>query len=141
MDTHPRLVRRNLLPVALVILAVVGAAIGARYVTRARDDRRQALKGAILRLQLKALRLAIVKYEGRHHVYPRALGELVTDGDIHAIPVDPITGSSTSWKTATEERVQVDDFRVGSTAARSGIIDVHSGAPGTDSKGKPWAEY
>jgi hypothetical protein len=141
LDTDPRLPRRSILPTVLAVLVLLGVAGGAFYVTRSGDDRRAAWTGAVLRLQLKALRLAIAKYETRHHTYPHALADLVTDGDIHAIPVDPVTGSSKSWKTTTEERVQADDFRVGSTAQTTVILDVHSGAPGTDSKGKPWGEY
>ncbi len=141
MNDDPRLARPNRWPAVIVILALVGAAFGAHYLTGLRDDRREAFKGAALRLQLKAMRLALVKYEGRHHVYPHTLADLVTDGDIHAIPVDPVTGSPSSWRTTTEQRVQVDDFRVGSTATVTTIIDVHSGAPGTDQKGKAWGDY
>jgi general secretion pathway protein G len=98
----------------------------------------------LLRAQLASMRHAIATYRAQRGHPPKTLDDLVAAHLINAVPVDPITNSATTWKTDVEESVAVnDDFRATTTTAAtpSGIIDVHSGAPGRDASGKPWAEY
>ena len=99
----------------------------------------------LLRVQLASMRHAIAAYHAQQGHPPRALGDLVAAHLLPAIPVDPITGSPSTWKSDTEETVAVnEDFAVGArrgAPAPAGIVDVHSGAPGRDDAGKPWAEY
>jgi general secretion pathway protein G len=142
-DIHPRLGQRSVVAAAIVLglVAILAATLAVHHAARVRAERRRTHDGALLRARLETLRLALARYNQRHHGYPHALDELVTGGDLRAIPVDPLTGSAESWKTATEERVQVDDFRAGSTAPATVIFDVRSGAPSSDAAGKPWADY
>jgi hypothetical protein len=59
------------------------------------------------------------------------------------VPIDPITGSRATWRLATEESVAVqEDFRAGGGEGRHvWIIDVHSGARGSDANGRAWSDY
>ena len=93
-----------------------------------------------LRKDLASMRGAIAAYRAKYHHNPASLNDLVPD-DLRAIPVDPITNSNTTWKTTVEETVSVDDFQAGSTKSAPSIVDVHSGAPGNDSSGRPFADY
>ncbi len=107
--------------------------------------RSHADDATLLRAQLASMRHAIAAYHKQQGHPPKALDDLVATHLLPAIPVDPITGSPSTWKTDVEESVAVnDDFRTGTASnapAPGGIIDVHSGAPGRDDSGKPWAEY
>lgn len=131
---------RRLVFFVAALLAVVGfvaAAVANRHtvaVQRAKESR--------LRAELKTMRAALHAYEAKHHIGPRSLSDLVRDGQITTIPVDSVTRKSSTWRTTVEESVRVDDFDA--TAPRSTapeIVDIHSGAAGKDSSGRPWADY
>ena len=123
------------------------ATLGMTLLALAACARPHADDATLLRAQLASMRHAIAAYRAQEGRPPKTLGDLVSAHLLTAIPVDPITGSVATWKTDTEETVAVnDDFREPVQArngapAAPGIIDVHSGAPGRDDAGKPWAEY
>lgn len=94
-----------------------------------------------LRDDLKTMRLAISAYRAKHQHNPASLNELVTDGELRVIPTDPITHSNKTWKPTTEETVRVDDFQPGSAKSAPSVTDVHSGASGNDSAGRPFSDY
>jgi general secretion pathway protein G len=95
-----------------------------------------------LRSDLATMRSALKNFEKRHHAKPRALTELVRDGDLKWIPIDPVAGSASTWRTTLEETVRIDDFSATAPASTAPqIIDVHSGATGVDSTGRPWSDY
>lgn len=95
-----------------------------------------------LRSELATMRTALKNFEKLHRMKPRALPELVREGELKAIPVDPITGSSLTWRTTVEENVRIDDFSATAPASAAlQIVDVHSGATGVDSTGRPWSDY
>jgi general secretion pathway protein G len=97
-----------------------------------------------MRESVTTLRRALRTYQKRHHTGPRQLADLVHDGVLKALPVDPVTGSATTWKPTIEEHVTIDDFSTIAPAASSGsgiIVDVHSGAAGVDSAGRRWSDY
>ena len=57
------------------------------------------------------------------------------------IPRDPVSGAK-DWRVTMEESVRIDDFKAQAReSVPQGIADVHSAAPGTDARGKPWSEY
>jgi general secretion pathway protein G len=93
---------------------------------------------------LITIRKAIDVYYAKQHHYPHALADLVRDGELRTIPIDPVTHSSATWRPTVRENVRVDDFTSGAPApspAASEIIDVHSGASGKDSNGRAWSDY
>lgn len=127
--------------VALLLLAIVAgiAFFGLRRTYPRRDER----TSVVLRVQLLAMRAAIAKYHAQHAAWPPSLDALVLDGELHAIPADPITHSAKSWKPLYEQRVGPwSDFAATPAAGdTTGIIDVHSGASGTDPRGRRWSDY
>lgn len=118
-------------------IGLVIVAIGLTQTHNVVDPRPEAA----LRGDLEEMRKAINDYRAKHQHKPGSLKELVTDGELRVIPVDPITHSSTTWKTTFEESVRVDDFQPGSAKVAPSLVDVHSGARGTDSTGRPFADY
>jgi general secretion pathway protein G len=98
----------------------------------------------IMSQALMTMRKAIDTYYAKQQHYPHALSDLVRDGELRTIPIDPVTHSSATWRPTFSEKVRVDDFTSGAPApppAPSEIIDVHSGASGKDSNGRAWSDY
>ena len=97
---------------------------------------------AAMRDTLAKMRTAIAHFQDDNSRHPHSLEELVPRY-LPAIPVDPVTKSATTWRVVTEETVQPSaDFSAAAAAApKPEIIEVRSGAPGTDSQGKPWSDY
>jgi general secretion pathway protein G len=88
----------------------------------------QAAKEAVLREDLRVMRIAINSYTVDKEKAPQSLDDVVTGGYLKAVPKDPITGRTDTWQTsATDTMSSIDQ-------TQSGIDDVHSGAQdvGTD---------
>ncbi|HYS52509.1 MAG TPA: hypothetical protein VER58_01940 [Thermoanaerobaculia bacterium] len=95
--------------------------------------------GAIMRQNLAEMRKAIRDFRVDKKRPPTMLKELVPRY-LGSIPKDPVTGQA-DWRVVTEAPVRQDEFRKALLLVASGIVDVRSNAPGTDSNGKPWSEY
>ena len=87
-------------------------------------------KEAVLRENLHTTRAVIDKFYGDIGHYPQSLDELVEKKYLRSLPVDPITGSQTSWII-----VAAPDGYEGA------VYDIKSGAQGTGKDGKPYAEW
>lgn len=85
-------------------------------------------KEAVLRADLAVMRDALDKFYGDHGRFPDSLDELVKRRYLRAVPVDPLTESATTWVALTD-------------AARGGLYDVKSGAPGQDAQGVRYADW
>lgn len=85
-------------------------------------------KESALKEDLQVLRKAIDNYYANTGHYPQSLAQLVDKRYIRRIPVDPLTDRTTSWV-----ETRAEDGR--------GINDVHSGAEGNASDGKPYREW
>ena len=97
---------------------------------------------AAMRDALGQLRTAIAHFHDDNEHGPESLQELVPRY-LTRVPVDPVTNSADTWRLTTEETVQPSADFSATTApkAKPQIIEVHSGAPGTDSAGKRWSDY
>jgi general secretion pathway protein G len=87
-------------------------------------------KEVTLRQSLNVMREAIDKFNADNGRYPEKLEDLVEKRYIRAIPVDPITESVQTWVIVP----------VPGAMAQGAVYDVRSGAPGSTSDGKPFAE-
>lgn len=115
----------------LVVLAAVGlllAVAAPRYVQHLDVAREVTLKE-----DLRAMRDAIDKFYSDQGRYPGALEELVTKRYLRAVPVDPLTGSSSSWKVVAPSN--------GSNTQDAGVFDVRSGANGQARDGSHYAAW
>jgi general secretion pathway protein G len=92
----------------------------------------QRAREAVLHDDLYTLRSVIDEYTVDKQAPPQSLQDLVDAGYMHAIPVDPITGSADTWQN------DVQDVPVPPDQTASGIVDVHSGS---DAKGLDGTAY
>ena len=114
----------ELIIVISLILILVSIAIPAynQSILRAKES--------VLHQNLFELRSLISQYTLDKQKAPQALDDLVQAGYIKQIPVDPITGSNSTWTTDQEE-----DTIMSPDQQESGISDVHSGSTATSSDG------
>ena len=90
---------------------------------------------AVLREDLHVLRTAIDSYTEDKQKAPQSLDDLITDGYLKAIPVDPMTRSATTWVTDTGDALHSID------QTDPGIDDVHSGSEETGVDGQPYSAW
>ena len=64
-----------------------------------------------------------------------ALDDLVREGYLRQVPLDPITGSNQSW------RVVMEDSVASVSQSEPGIFDVHSGATQTSLEGTAYSDW
>ena len=92
-------------------------------------------KESLLKNNLYTLRTVIDEYTFDKKKAPQTLQDLVSEGYLRAIPVDPITGSDQTW------RVTMEDALTSVDQTQPGIWDVHSGSDQKSLEGTPYAEW
>lgn len=78
---------------------------------------------------LKIVRDTIDKFYGDKGRYPESLEELVEKKYLRAVPIDPVTESTTTWVLVPPDE-----------AGKGGIHSIRSGAPGKSTSGKLFSE-
>ena len=79
-------------------------------------------KESLLRSNLFTLRTMLDEYTVDKQKAPQSLQDLVSEGYLRDVPVDPITGSNTTWK------VIMEDATTSVNQTEPGIFDVRSGS-------------
>jgi general secretion pathway protein G len=87
-------------------------------------------KEAVLRENLVGVRQALDQYHADKGIWPATLQALVDDRYLRALPLDPITESNETWVLEAPPEEKVD----------GGVYNLHSGAEGNSSNGKPYAD-
>jgi general secretion pathway protein G len=88
---------------------------------------------AVLRDDLHKMRQLIDQYGADKGRLPQSLDDLVNDGYLREIPIDPFTGQR-DWAVTTG-----DDPN--SSEGGQGVTDVHSASGETSSEGTPYSEW
>jgi general secretion pathway protein G len=109
------------------ILLAVAVPIYQKSIVRAKES--------VLHNNLFTLRQMIDEYTVDKQHAPESLDDLVSEGYLRQVPVDPITGNNQSWKTIME------DTPVGGDNQPPGIFDVKSGAEGNGLDGTPYSDW
>jgi general secretion pathway protein G len=91
-------------------------------------------KESVLRNNLFTLRTVIDNYTYDKEKAPQSLQDLVTDGYLRDVPVDPMTGNN-QWKTVMEDASQAIN------QSEPGIFDVHSMSDKMGLDGTPYSEW
>ena len=92
-------------------------------------------KESLLKNNLFTLRTVIDEYTFDKKKAPQTLQDLVSEGYLRAVPIDPITGSSEQWKIVMEDALtQVDQ-------TQPGIWDVHSSSDQKSLEGTIYSEW
>ena len=111
----------------MVILISIAVPMYQRSIVRARE--------AVLRDDLFTLRSVIDQYTMDKAKAPQSLQDLVEAGYLKVIPKDPITNSSDTWVTETE------DVMLSVDQTQPGITDVHSGSSAVSLEGTPYSSW
>ncbi|HTD55310.1 MAG TPA: prepilin-type N-terminal cleavage/methylation domain-containing protein, partial [Silvibacterium sp.] len=105
------------LMVVMLIIGVLAAIAIPSYVASIK-----AAKEAVLKEDLHVMRNAIDSYTMDKQKAPQSLDDLVQSGYLREIPKDPMTHSSDTWVTTTDDTLQNID------QTDPGVNDVHSGS-------------
>ena len=97
--------------VVLTIISLLIVIVSPRYLHKVDEARRETLQQ-----QLRTLQQVLDDYYADHNHYPRDLQNLVSEGYLRDIPIDPYTERSDSWTLIYETDPE-----------GSGIRDVRSG--------------
>ncbi len=92
-------------------------------------------KEAVLKQNLFTMRSLIDEYTFDKEKAPQALQDLVTEGYLRELPLDPLTKKRDSWKVEMEDAMRSVDQK------EPGIIDVHSGSDLTSLDGSKYSEW
>ena len=110
----------------IVILISMAIPIYNRSIIRAKES--------VLANNLFTLRTVIDQYSYDKGKAPQALQDLVSEGYLQKLPIDPMTGNNQSWKTVMEDASQ------SVSQSEPGIFDVHSGSDKTGLDGVAYSE-
>jgi general secretion pathway protein G len=92
-------------------------------------------KESVLANNLFTLRTVIDNYTYDKEKAPQSLQDLVSEGYLKDVPIDPMTGDSSTWKIVMEDASQALN------QSEPGIFDVHSGSDKTGLDGVAYAEW
>ncbi len=110
----------------IVILITVAIPIYQKSIIRSRE--------AVLRSNLQTLRLVIDNYTYDKEKAPQTLDDLVSDGYLKKVPLDPITNTS-QWKYVMEDATQAVN------QSEPGIFDIHSTSDKMSLDGTPYSTW
>ncbi|HVT95535.1 MAG TPA: type II secretion system protein [Bryobacteraceae bacterium] len=91
-------------------------------------------KETVLKNNLFTLRTVIDEYTYDKQKAPQSLDDLVSEGYLREVPVDPITGNK-QW------RIVMEDALTSVNQTDPGIYDVRSSSDQTSLEGTPYAEW
>jgi general secretion pathway protein G len=111
----------------IVILISMAIPIYQKSIIRAKES--------VLANNLFTLRTVIDNYTYDKEKAPQALQDLVSEGYLKDVPIDPMTGDNSSWKIVMEDASQALN------QAEPGIFDVHSGSDKMGLNGVAYAEW
>jgi general secretion pathway protein G len=92
-------------------------------------------KESVLKNNLFTMRTVIDEYTMDKGKAPQSLQDLVTEGYLRNLPVDPMTNSDQSWK------IIMEDATSSVSQNEPGIFDVRSGSDKTSLEGTPYADW
>ena len=92
-------------------------------------------KESLLRSNLFTLRSMIDEYTYDKQKAPQSLEDLVSDGYLRQVPIDPMTGTADTWKVIMEDATNTV------SQTEPGIFDVRSGSDKTSLEGNPYSDW
>lgn len=112
-----------------IVLVVISVAVPLyqKSVIRARES--------VLRQNLTSLRMVIDEYTYDKQKAPQSLEDLVREGYLRKVPIDPVVGDNTSWK------IIMEDGASSVSQTEPGIWDVRSSSEKTSLEGTAYSEW
>jgi general secretion pathway protein G len=118
------------LMVVMLIIGVLAAIAIPSYVASVKNA-----KEAVLKEDLHVMRNANDSYTMDKQKAPQSMDDLVQSGYLREIPKDPMTHSSETWVTATDDTLESID------QTEPGINDVHSGSQEVGTDGQAYSTW
>ena len=109
------------------ILVSIAVPIYQKSILRTRES--------VLRNNLYTIRTVLDEYTYDKQRAPQSLQDLVTEGYLRDVPIDPMVGDNTSW------RIEMEDALRSVNQTEPGIFDVHSSSDKKSLEGTPYAEW
>lgn len=116
--------------IVMAIIAILASIAVPSYLSSVK-----AAKEAVLKEDLHVIRNAIDSYTMDKEKAPQSLDDLVQAGYLKSIPTDPMTHSSDTWVTNTDDTYEDLD------ESQPGINDVHSGSQELGSNGEMYSTW
>ena len=111
----------------IVVLVTMAIPIYQKSILRAKES--------VLKNNLFTIRTVLDNYTYDKQKAPQSLGDLVTEGYLRDIPMDPMTGSNQTWKTILEDATQSVN------KSEPGIFDIRSGSDKIGLDGTPYSDW
>ncbi|MGD0297476.1 MAG: type II secretion system protein [Bryobacteraceae bacterium] len=111
----------------IAVLMAVAIPIYSRSIARAKES--------VLKNNLFTLRTVIDEYTYDKQKAPQSLEDLVSDGYLRQVPIDPMTGTADTWKVIMEDATNTV------SQTEPGIFDVRSGSDKTSLEGNPYSDW
>ena len=111
----------------IVVLITMAIPVYQKSIIRAKES--------VLKNNLFTIRTVIDNYTYDKQKAPQSLQDLVTEGYLREIPVDPMTASNQGWKVIMEDATQAVN------QDSPGIFDVRSGSEKLGLDGTPYADW
>ena len=109
------------------ILVSIAVPIYQKSILRARES--------VLRNNLFTMRMVLDEYSYDKQKAPQTLQDLVTEGYLREVPLDPMTGTNQSWK------IEMEDALRSVNQTEPGIFDVHSASDKKGLDGTAYSEW
>ena len=119
----------ELMVVMAVISIIVSMAVPMyqKSITRSRES--------VLKNNLFTMRTVIDEYTYDKQKAPQSLQDLVTDGYLRAVPMDPMTNSTETWRPVQEDSAN------STSQSEPGIFDVKSGSDQKSLEGTLYSDW
>jgi general secretion pathway protein G len=111
----------------IVVLVTMAIPIYQKSILRAKES--------VLKNNLFTIRTVIDNYTYDKQKAPPSLQDLVSQGYLREVPVDPMTGSSQTWKTILEDATQSVN------QSEPGIFDIRSGSDKISLDGTSYSDW
>ena len=92
-------------------------------------------KETLLKNNIFTLRQVIDEYTFDKQKAPQTLQDLVSEGYLRAVPIDPITGSDQTWRVIMEDAVSMVN------QTQPSIFDIRSGSDQKSLEGTPYSQW
>jgi general secretion pathway protein G len=130
---YPASRRRGYTLIELIIVMAIVSILMAIAIPQYQKSIRRT-KESLLHSHLQTLRTVLDEYTFDKKKAPQTLPDLVAEGYLRAVPIDPITGNS-EWRTINEDSLSAVD------QTQPGIWDVRSLSDQTSLEGTPYSEW
>ncbi|HUI79215.1 MAG TPA: prepilin-type N-terminal cleavage/methylation domain-containing protein [Bryobacteraceae bacterium] len=111
----------------IVVLVTMAIPIYQKSILRAKES--------VLKNNLFTMRTVIDNYTYDKQKAPQSLRDLVSEGYLRDVPMDPMTGSNQTWKTIMEDSSQSVN------QSEPGIFDIRSGSDKIGLDGTPYSDW